>query len=142
LQYKTHDKHPGKAFHWHTKKHSRLMNRVLDAVKNHQPAWNAALDAHYANKALANEQRFKNTQARNAYKESAQGKLDALREAEKRWKSKKKRAETRLKNIQRKIKMWEKKASGVKEKTSGIALSATTKLLRSHSGGASLLSDP
>jgi chromosome segregation ATPase len=85
------------------------MRRVCEYIMRHLPQWREFLKHRHAECTARTQARLTRLEEIVRYKNSVAGKLEHLKEMEKRWTRRQRLAETRLKNIRRKIKRLERR---------------------------------
>jgi hypothetical protein len=100
---------------FHTKRHTRIMQRVCEYMMRRLPEWREFLQRNETEYEARSQARLLRLQETARYKNSIPGRLERLRGREKRWTRRRKLADTMLRKIRRKIKCLERRQERTQE---------------------------
>ena len=100
---------------FHTRRHTRIMRRVCEYIMRRLPDWGEFLQRKETEYEARSQARLLRLQETARHKNSIHGRLERLREQEKRWTRRRKLAETMLRKIRRKIKCLEQRQRRTQE---------------------------
>lgn len=97
----------GKGMKFHTKKHTKLMERLYKYFNSHWSQWQMTMQKDIERKKVRLEKQSAKINQIMAYKGSPQYKLDLINKNIHNWESKMRRAQNALKKLNRRKKLWE-----------------------------------